>query len=70
MLSFVALILFLQTCGIDYGRYRQATQLLDFLLGMSVVALGYLMYEQIDRLRGPGAARAELRSPLDAPSAC
>lgn len=52
MLSFVALILFLQTCGIDYGRYRQATQLLDFLLGMSVVALGYLMYEQIDRLRG------------------
>lgn len=52
MLSFVALILFLQACGIDYGRYRQATQILDFLLGMSVVALGYLMYEQIDHLRG------------------
>lgn len=52
LLAFVALILFLKVCGIDYGHYRQATEILDFLLGMSVVALGYLMYEQIDRLRG------------------
>ena len=43
LLAFVALILFLKVCGIDYGH---------FLLGMSVVALGYLMYEQTDRLRG------------------
>ena len=41
LLAFVALI-----------HYRQATEILDFLLGMSVVALGYLMYEQTDRLRG------------------
>ncbi len=52
LLAFVALILFLKVCGIDYGHYRQATEILDFLLGMSVVALGYLMYEQTDRLRG------------------
>lgn len=42
LLAFVALILFLKVCGIDYGHYRQATEILDFLLGMSVVALGYL----------------------------
>ena len=52
LLAFVALIFFLKACGIEYEHYREATQILDFLLGMSVVALGYLMYEQIDRLRG------------------
>jgi len=52
LVTFVALIGFLKACGIEYERYRQATQLLDFLLGMSVVALGYLLYEQLDRLRG------------------
>ena len=52
LLAFVGLILFLKACGIEYERYREATQILDFLLGMSVVALGYLMYEQTGRLRG------------------
>jgi predicted murein hydrolase (TIGR00659 family) len=51
LLSFVAIIIFLKVCGIDYLHYRDSTRLLDFLLGMSVVALGYLLYEQQERLR-------------------
>lgn len=52
LVTFLALILFLQTAGIGFERYDEATQVLDFMLGMSVVALGYLMYEQVEHLRG------------------
>lgn len=52
LLTFVAVIVFLKLAGIDYARYQEATQLLNFALGMSVVALGYLLYEQLERLRG------------------
>ncbi len=51
LLTFVVVIVFLKAAGIPYVRYREATQLLDFALGMSVVALGYLLYEQVERLR-------------------
>ena len=51
LLTFVAVIVFLQAADIPYARYREATRLLDFALGMSVVALGYLLYEQAERLR-------------------
>lgn len=52
LLTFVAVIVFLSAAGIDYPRYKQATSALDFALGMSVVALGYLLYEQMEQLRG------------------
>ncbi len=52
LLTFVAVIVFLRMTGIPYERYREATGILDFALGMSVVALGYLLYEQAERLRG------------------
>lgn len=52
LLTFVAVILFLRAAGIDYARYSEATGILRFALGMSVVALGYLLYEQVERLRG------------------
>lgn len=51
LLTFVAVIVFLQVADIPYSRYREATRVLDFALGMSVVALGYLLYEQVERLR-------------------
>ena len=47
LLTFVAVIVFLR-----YARYQEATGVLNFALGMSVVALGYLLYEQLERLRG------------------
>lgn len=52
LLTFIVLIVFLKGCGIPYERYRDATRMLDFALGLSVVALGYLLYEQLERLRG------------------
>lgn len=51
LLTFVAVIAFLSTSGIPYARYREATKVLDFALGLSVVSLGYLLYEQAERLR-------------------
>lgn len=52
LLTFTAVILFLHTAGISYARYEEATGVLNFALGLSVVALGYLLYEQLERLRG------------------
>lgn len=51
LLTFVAVIAFLSATGIPYARYREATEVLDFALGLSVVSLGYLLYEQAERLR-------------------
>ena len=56
LLTFLLMIGFLKITGIDYSRYREATVLLDFMLGMSVVALGYLMYEQSEHIRGNAVA--------------
>lgn len=51
LLTFVSVIVFLRCAGIDYPRYQEATGILNFALGLSVVALGYLLYEQLERLR-------------------
>ena len=51
LLTAVAVIVFLKFAGIEYSLYKEAVGLLDFALGMSVVALGYLMYEQVERLK-------------------
>ena len=56
LLTFLLLIAVLKVTGIDYPRYREATAVLDFMLGMSVVALGYLMYEQSEHIRGNAVA--------------
>lgn len=69
LLTFVAVIVFLRCAGIGYERYRDATGILNFALGMSVVALGYLLYEQLERLRGSLLPWAWPRS-RDASSGC
>lgn len=56
LLTFLLMIAFLKLTGIEYAHYRAATSVLDFLLGMSVVALGYLMYEQSEQMRGHAVA--------------
>ena len=58
LLTFVAVIVFLKLTDIPYERYREATGMLNFALGLSVVALGYLLYEQLERRRSPDASRA------------
>ncbi len=52
LLTFLGMIAFLRLFDVEYATYRQATGILDFGLGLSVVALGYLMYEQLEHMRG------------------
>ena len=52
LLTFLAMIVFLMVFNIPYSTYRKATSVLDLCLGMSVVALGYLLYEQEERMKG------------------
>lgn len=51
LLTAVAVIAFLKVADIDYAHYKESVGILDFALGMSVVALGYLMYEQLQSLK-------------------
>ncbi len=51
LLSVVALVAMLQGAGIEYEAYADATEIFSLLLNLSVVAIGYLLWEQVDRLR-------------------
>ena len=51
LLTAVAVIVFLSFADIEYAHYKESVKILDFALGLSVVALGYLMYEQVERLQ-------------------
>lgn len=50
--SIPAIILVLKFLGIPYETFRQGSHLIHFLLGPSVVALGYILYEQLQYIKG------------------
>jgi Putative effector of murein hydrolase len=50
--TMVIIIPFLKFTGIDYQTFYEKTQMLNFMLGPSVVALGYVLYEQIGHIKG------------------
>jgi len=52
LISMIIIIPFLKVTGIDYPTFFKQTRLLNFMLGPSVVALGYVLYEQIEQIRG------------------
>jgi predicted murein hydrolase (TIGR00659 family) len=52
LISMVIIIPFLKATGIDYHTFYQQTRLLNFMLGPSVVALGFVLYEQMEHIRG------------------
>jgi predicted murein hydrolase (TIGR00659 family) len=52
LISMCILIPTLKILGIDYQTFYRETQLLNFMLGPSVVALGYVLYENIEHLKG------------------
>jgi predicted murein hydrolase (TIGR00659 family) len=52
LISMLIIIPFLKITGIDYPAFYQQTRLLNFMLGPSVVALGYVLYEQIEQIKG------------------
>ena len=52
IVSMGVLILFLKLSGIPYDLFMKQIQIIDFMLGLSVVALGYLLHEQISQIKG------------------
>lgn len=52
LISMGIIIPFLKITGIDYQTFYQQTRILNFMLGPSVVALGFVLYEQIEHIRG------------------
>lgn len=50
--SILVIIVVLKTLGIEYESFQKGSHLIHFLLGPSVVALGYVLYEQIQYLKG------------------
>ncbi len=52
LVSMAVLIALLRALGIEYEEYSSGNKIINFMLGMSVVALGYLLYEQIENIRG------------------
>lgn len=52
LISIVIIIPFLKISGIDYQTFYDKTRILNFMLGPSVVALGYVLYEQLEYIKG------------------
>lgn len=52
IISIAIIIIFLKVTGIDYKTFEQGSQFVSFMLGPSVVALGYILYEQLSYLKG------------------
>lgn len=52
LISMIIIIPFLKITGIDYPTFYQQTRILNFMLGPSVVALGYILYAQIEQIKG------------------
>jgi len=52
LITMVIIIPFLKITGIEYQTFYHQTHILNFMLGPSVVALGYVLYEQIENIRG------------------
>lgn len=50
--SVFMIIAVLRLLGIQYESFQQGSHLIHFMLGPSVVALGYVLYEQIQYLKG------------------
>lgn len=52
LISMLIIIPFLKITGIEYKTFCDQTRILNFMLGPSVVALGYVLYEQIEHIKG------------------
>ena len=50
--SIFVIIAILKLLGISYESFQEKSHLIYFLLGPSVVALGYVLYEQVQYLKG------------------
>lgn len=56
LISVIVVIGIIYLLDIDYERYYEANSIINFFLGMSVVALGYLLHQNITHIRGKALA--------------
>lgn len=52
IIAIAIIIAFLKVSGVSYDTFERGSQFVTFMLGPSVVALGYVLYEQLEYLRG------------------
>lgn len=52
IISIAIIILFLKVTKMDYDTFQHGGQFVSFWLGPSVVALGYVLYQQMEYLKG------------------
>jgi predicted murein hydrolase (TIGR00659 family) len=52
LIAILIIIPFLKIAGIEYLEFTAKTHLMNFMLGPSVVALGYVLYEQLEHIKG------------------
>lgn len=52
IISLAIIIAFLKISGVSYETFEQGSRFVSFMLGPSVVALGYILYEQLSYLKG------------------
>ena len=52
LLTIIILIVLLMSLGVPYQTFREGSRMIHFMLGPSVVALGYILYQQVGHLRG------------------
>ncbi len=52
VISIILVISFLKITGVPYETFYQQTRILNFMLGPSVVSLGYVLYEQMEHIKG------------------
>lgn len=51
LVALVVLIALVSVSGTDYAAYKKSTQMIDFMLGPSVVALGFMLHEEVRYLK-------------------
>lgn len=51
VIAMAIIIVFLKVSGISFEAFEKGSSFVSFMLGPSVVALGYVLYEQIDYLK-------------------
>ncbi len=52
LVAIIVVIGVLKLLGVEYETFKQGSYIIDFMLGPSVVAIGYILYEQSHILRG------------------
>lgn len=52
IISIALVIAYLKITGIDYREFEEKSSFISFLLGPSIVALGYVLYDQMEYLKG------------------